>query len=108
MRLLHALQRHRHVGVAVILAVEIEHFAGQAEQQDLQRLGVALARFHMTDRETAEFIGRLAAADAKLEASAAKLVKHADFFDEPQRLVHRQHIDHWTETQPLGALRDRR
>src|SRR6202042_3338889 len=50
---------------------------------------------------------RPAAADAELEPSAAQLIEHADFFDQPQRMIERQQINQRAEAQFCGALRQR-
>ena len=50
---------------------------------------------------------RHAAADAELEPPAAQLVEHADFLDQPQRMIERQQINQRAEAQLLGALRQR-
>jgi len=38
---------------------------------------------------------------------AAQLVEHADFFDQPQRMIERQQINQRAEAQLFGALRQR-
>ena len=50
---------------------------------------------------------RDAAPDAEIEASAAELVEHADFLDDPQRMMERKRVDQRAEAQRLRALGDR-
>jgi hypothetical protein len=48
---------------------------------------------------------RYPAADTELEAAVAHLIEHANFLDQPQRMVERQEIDERTEAQIRRALR---
>src|SRR5215471_11298536 len=49
---------------------------------------------------------RGAAPDADFQAAAAQMIQHADLLGEPQRVMHRQHIDQRSEAQAFGSLRD--
>ena len=54
----------------------------------------------------ARMLGRLpAAADAELEAPAGELVEHADFLEQPHRMVQRQEVDQRAELDRRGMLR---
>ena len=66
---------------------------------DIHRL-----RLIRIDTEIVEFMRRGAAADADLDAAAAQMIEHADFFGEPQWMMRRQHIDQRAETDAARAL----
>ena len=80
----------------------------EACQHDLASLGVALLQFEMADAEVGQFERRRAAPESEFQPAAAHLVEHADFFDQPQRLVQRQHVHHRAKPQPRCALCDSR
>src|SRR5262249_31433413 len=48
---------------------------------------------------------RGAAAKPDLQPAAADLVEHADFLDQPQRVIERERVDQRPEPQAPGALR---
>ncbi len=88
-----------------MLAVEIETFHRQALEDEFKAFGVdflrrigILAIYRQLDR-------RGAAAEAELQPAAADLVEHADFLEQAQRMIERQHEDHRPEAQPPRALR---
>ena len=78
----------------------------QALAQHLQCLGVHMKRLLVIDAVKPGLNGRSTASDADLEPAAAQLIEHADFLDQPQRRVQRQHVDHWTESHARGPLRN--
>ena len=107
MRALHRLEHHRHFVEAVEFAVERQLVGGEAFEQNLERLVVHRAGLRKVERIVRGLERRHAAADAELEPPAAQLIEHADFFDQPQRMIERQQIHQRAEAQLLGALRQR-
>ena len=80
-RLLQRLELHRHVGIAIELAVKRERALGERLAQDLQRFEVHFLSVIGIDPVIGGFDRRDAAADAQLEAAPAELVEHADLLD---------------------------
>ncbi len=108
MRLLQRLDFHRHILEGEMLALEIEHLLGEALQHDLDCFRVDLLRGRRIGAVIFEFDRHRAAAEADLQPAAAHLIEHADFLDQPQRVVQRHRPDQRAEPKPAGALRDRR
>src|SRR6516164_3058891 len=104
MRALQRPQDHRHVVKLVMLALERQLVAGKALQDKLEGLVVNLPGLREVEAVSARLERRHAAPDPELEAPAAHLVEHADFLDQPQRMIERQEIDEGAEAQRLGAL----
>jgi hypothetical protein len=80
-RLLQRLELHRHVGIAIELAVKRERALGERLSQDLQRFEIHFLSVIGIDPVIGGFDRRDAAADAQLEAAPAELVEHADLLD---------------------------
>ena len=78
---------------------------GQPLEHELDRLGVDLLRLLRIDAVIFELDRRGAAPEADFEAPAAQLVEHADFLDQPQRVMERHRPDQRTEPKPRRALR---
>ena len=106
MRFLQRLDLHRHVAEGEPLALEIEHLVRQALEHELDRLGIDRLRLVGIGAVVLDLDRHRAAAEADLEAAAAQLVEHADFLDQPQRMVERHRPHQRTEAKPLRALRD--
>ena len=107
MRFLQRLDFHRHAAEGESPALEVEHLVGQSREHELDRLGVDLLRLLRIDAVIFELDRRGAAPEADFEAPAAQLVEHADFLDQPQRVMERHRPDQWTEAKPRRALRHR-
>src|SRR5262249_7830215 len=105
MRLLQRLQLHRDVLEGKKVAAKIEGSLGKALDDQLQSLHVDLLCLCRIESVEGGFCGRGATAKADLQPSAAHLIKHTDFLDQPNRMVKRQRIDQWAETKSLRALR---
>ena len=90
-----------------MLSFERQLVGRQALQDELEGLVVDLAGLREIEAVGCGLERRHAAADAELEAPAAHLIEHADFLDQPQRMVERQQIDQRAEAQGLRALRHR-
>ena len=108
MRALHRAEDHRHFIEAVELAFKGQLVRGEALEQHLKGLMIHRLRLRKIERVVRGLERRHAAADAELQAPAAHLIEHADFFDEPQRMIKGQQIDHRAKAQLRGALRQRR
>src|SRR4029453_1222819 len=81
-------------GVEVIAAaVEAETLAGEVAPQHLQASLRASPPLGQRQAEAAELVGRVAHADAQLDAAAAEVVQHGQARGEPQRVVERQQAD---------------
>ena len=107
MRALHRLEHHRHFVEAIEFALEGQLVGGEALEQHLERFVVHRAGLRKVERIVRGLERRHAAADAEFEPPAAQLVEHADFLDQPQRMIERQQIDQRAEAQFFGALRQR-
>src|SRR5262245_6062119 len=105
MRFLQRLDFHRHAAEGKSPALEVEHLVGQSLEHKVDRLRVNLLRVLWIDAVVFELDGRGAAPEAELEAPAAQLVEHADFLDQPQRVVERHRPDQRTEPKSCRALR---
>src|SRR6516164_5048365 len=77
---------------------------GETEADDLERLGKLLHAALEIDAEKPDLDRRDTAADAKQKAATAHLVEHADLFDQAQRVVKRQQIDHRSKAQMPSSL----
>src|SRR5262249_18759000 len=86
-------------------ALEVEPLGGQPFEPELDRPGVDLLRVPRIDAVVFELDRRGAAPEADFEAPAAQLVEHADFLDQPQRVVERHRPDQRTKPKPRRALR---
>jgi hypothetical protein len=89
MRFLQRLEFHGHAAEGKSPALEVEHLVRQSLNHKLYRFRVNLLRVLRRDAVVFELDGRGTAPEADVEASAAQLVEHADFFDQPQRMVKR-------------------
>src|SRR5205823_531373 len=83
------------------LTVEIDLTRRDPLEHDCQRLVEHLASFV---RVAVDKLAERAAAQAKVDSAAAKLVQHADFFEQPDWAVERQDVAQWPESQPTRAL----
>ena len=90
----------------VVLAVIGQLVLGQADADDLEGLAELLHAGSEIDAVEPDLDRRDAAPDAVQKPPAAHLVEHADFVDQPQRMIERQQVHHRPELQVLGALRD--
>src|SRR5262245_21695265 len=104
-RLLQRFQLHRDVLEGKKVAAKIEGSLGEALYDQLQSFHVDLLRLCRVESIEGSFSGRGSTAEADLQPPAANLVKHTDFFDQPNRMVKRQRIDQRAETKSLCALR---
>src|SRR5262249_49710756 len=86
-------------------ALEAAPLGGGPLEPELARLRVDLLRILWIDAVIFELDRRGAAPEAELEAPAAQLVEHADFLDQPQRVVERHWPDQRTKPKPRRALR---
>ena len=107
MRFLQRLDFHRHVLEGKSLALEIEHLVRQSPHHQLDRFRVHLLGVIRVGAVIFELDRHRAAAKADLQPTSAQLVEHADFLDQPQRMVQRHRPDQRPEPQLAGALRDR-
>ena len=100
-------EQHRDILEIVVLAFEGEFVRRQPLHQQLK--GLVIDALRLAEVETVEFglERRHAAADAEFEPAVAHLIEHADFFDQPDRMIERQQIDQRPEPQRLRALRHR-
>ncbi len=108
MRLLQRRELHRHVVEGKVLALEVEHFLREPLEHEIDSFRVDLLRDVGIGAVILDLDRDRAATEADLQPAAAELVDHADFLDQPQRMMQRHRPYQRTETQPLGALRDRR
>jgi hypothetical protein len=104
MRLLERTQHHGDFSIDVARPAVLEHLAGQPLQHDGQGLLVDLLRLEMVEVEERHLIGDDPAAHAEVEAAAREMVEHADFLDEPQRVVERQAVHAGAEANAPRAL----
>ena len=105
MRPLHRMQDHRHLVETIEFSRERQLIRREALEQHLECFVVHRLRLREIERVIRGLERRHAAADPELESSAAHLIEHADFLDQPQRMIERQQIDHRAEAEPGGALR---
>ncbi len=80
---------------------------GQRLLDDGEGLDIHRRRRIGINAEIVKFVRGCAAAYADIEPAVAEVVEHADLFGEPQRMVGRQHVNQWTETDTPRALRHR-
>ena len=99
MRLLKRRKLHRYIVEREMLAVEIEPLLRQALKDQFDALGVNLLRYVCASAVKRKLDRRGAASEAEFKAPAADLVEHADFFDQAQRMIERQHEDHGPKAQ---------
>src|SRR5207237_5136985 len=98
---------HRHLVKLVVLAFERQLVRGEAIENELECFVIDLCGLREVEPICAGLERRHAPPDSELEAPAAHLIEHADFLDQAQRMIERQEIDEWAETQALGALSQR-
>src|SRR5262245_26332358 len=96
--LLQRFQLHRDILEGKKVAAKIEGSLGEALYDQLQSLRVDLLRLCGIKSIERGFGRRGSTAEADLQPSAAQLVKHTDFFDQPNRMVKWQRIDQRPET----------
>ena len=108
MRALHRLEQHRHRVELVVGAREGEFLARQPLHHDLKGLVIHLAGFAEIDGVGCASRGTTPRPTPSCRRPPLMLIEHADFFDQPDRMIERQQIDHRSEPQGFGALRDRR
>ena len=73
---------------------------------DGERLVVYFSGVVPANTEKLEFVRADAASHADVEPSVGKVVEHADFLDQTQRMVQGQDIHHWAEADTFCPLRD--
>src|SRR5262245_40638350 len=106
MRLLQWRDLHGYVVEGKSLALEVENLLRQAFEHELDGLAVDLLRLVRIGAVVLDLDRHGAAAEADLEPTAAQVIEHADFFEQPQRMVQRHRPYQWAESQPARALRD--
>ena len=83
MRFLQRLEFHGDAAERKSPPLEVKHLVRQSLEHKLHRFRVNLLRVLRRDAVVFELDRRGAAPEADVEASAAHLVEHADFFDQP-------------------------
>ncbi len=106
-RLLQRRDFHGDVVIRKPLAVKIQDLLRQALQHELEALRIDLLRIRRVLSVIREFDGRGAAAEADIDPPAAQMIEHADFLDQPQRMMQRQRVDQRAEPKLPRALGDR-
>ena len=107
MRSLDRRELDRDVEISVVPPTMGQAPPAESRQDHVERLGVHRGRLEKIHAAVRELVGRDPAADSELEAPAAHLVEHRNFFDEPQRRVEGQEVDERPEPDPARALRHR-
>ena len=102
--LLEGRQEDRHVVVVELLAVKRQPVRLQALENHFKPFGVGVLRRLLAI--VGGLDGRRAPAKAHVEPAMADVVEHADFLDQPQRLVERQGENQGPHAQRLRLRRD--
>src|SRR4029434_11095151 len=97
MGLLQRFQLYRDILERKKIAAKIEGFLGEALYDKVQSLRVDLVRLCRIESIKGSFSRRGAPAEADLQPSAAHLIKHTDFLDQPNWMVKRPRIDQAVE-----------
>lgn len=106
MRLLKRLDLPRH-GIKLECGPGMaEHRLGDGLDDQFERLAVDALGFFRLLAEIHQLDWRGAAAKAHLQAAAAHLIEHANFFRDAKRMIKRQRQHKRAEPQVLGPLRD--
>ena len=79
----------------------------RARRTALEGFRVAGPGLGGVDAEVGELVRADAAAHAHVETAAGELVEDGDLLGEPQRLVHRQHVDERADPHRRGPLGQR-
>ena len=82
----------------------VEHVAGQALQDDLERLLVDLLGLQVVQIEERHLVRHDAAPHPEVEPAPREVIEHADLLDQPERVVERQAVHAGPETDAPGAL----
>ena len=90
-----------------MLAAKIECLAGEPLHDQLDGFVVDVPALGRIGAEIGKLDRRSAAAETELQPAAAHLIEHADFLNQPQRMIERHREHHRAEAQPPGALRQR-
>jgi hypothetical protein len=88
-------------------AVVIDAAGAERLKHDTEHFVVGVARLGRIAAEPLVLHVANAAADARHEATVRELVDHADFLDQPRRMVERQAQHHGAEPNARCAPRDR-
>jgi hypothetical protein len=110
-RRVRALQRrqlHRHVVVAVVLAMVSQSRARHPHHEHLERLLEHGPRARRVESVVADLVRRHAATHSQLEPPTAQVIKHADLAQQPERRVERQQEDERPQADAPRPLRRRR
>src|ERR1700674_4507069 len=108
MRLLHRFQYHRHLVEFVEFTAEGELVRRQALLDDFQGLWKLTWPVCRINAVEADLDRRHSSTDTELEATMAHLIKHANFFNQPDRMIEGQRINQRAESKTLCPLRTRR
>ena len=98
----------RRAGEFVALAAMRNLLPAQSFDDHFERLLENVARLEEVDVEMRELVRRDAAPDPNFEPSAAQLIEHANFLDQPHRMIERQQIHQRAEVDPARAHRHAR
>ena len=105
MGLLQRLKLHRNIIDREMLAAIIKHLAGQPLHHERDRFGVDLLCLSGIRPIVLKLNRYRAPAEPDLQPSTAHLVEHADFFDQPQRMMQRHRPHQRAEAQSARTLR---
>src|SRR5436190_9442048 len=106
MRLLQRLELHGDAAEGKSPAFEVEYLLGQPLNHQLDCLSIDLLRVLRIGAVVFKLDRRSAAPEAELQPSAAQLVQHADFLDQPQGMMERHRPHQRPEPQASRALGD--
>jgi hypothetical protein len=100
------MQYHRDIVKVIKLAVMGQYIGTETAADQVQRFRMLLLTTSGVDAIKRNLDGGGALADSELEAAAAHVVKHADLFDQADRMIERQSIDERNQANTARALCD--
>ena len=105
-RLLHHVEMNRHVVVVEAFAVVRNAASAERLKHHTEHFVVGVARLARVAAEPLVLHVANTAADARHETTMRELVDHADFLDQPGRMVERQAQHHGAKSDARCASRD--
>ncbi len=91
-----------------MFAAVIKDIVAHTGAKHLEHFGKNFTGLLRIDTETSDLVRRYNAADTEFDTPAGKMIEHAHFFDQAQRMVKRQQKRHRRKANTRGALSEGR
>jgi hypothetical protein len=98
MRLLYPFHNHRDVINSKMFSGMIDPIAGQPLMQDLQHFCIGTFALFEIDTQRCKFVRRHAPANPDIKPPTAQIIKHQEFFQQPDWLIQGKKMQERSQT----------